>query len=48
MRLLLIQSGLDIKAGEEEKYQFVIRVASGKSIYNDIIYWLEHFTKKGS
>ena len=48
MRLLLIQSGLDIKAGEEEKYQFVIRVASGKSNYNDIIYWLEHFTKKGS
>lgn len=48
MRLLLIQSGLDIKASEEEKYQLVIRVASGKSNYKDIIYWLDHFTKNGS
>lgn len=48
MRLLLIQSGLDIKASEEEKYQLVIRMASGKSNYKDIIYWLDHFTKNGS
>lgn len=46
MRLLLIEQGYDIKATQEEKYNFVIRIASGKSNLNDIIYWLEHYTIK--
>jgi death-on-curing protein len=46
MRLLLIEQGYDIKATQEEKYNFVIRIASGKSNFNDIIYWLEHYTIK--
>lgn len=46
MRLLLIENGLDIHASQDEKYHFVIRIASGKSNFNDIIYWLEHHTWK--
>jgi death on curing protein len=46
MRLLLISYGFDIKATQEEKYNFVIKIASGKSNFNDIINWLEHFTVK--
>jgi death on curing protein len=46
MRILLIEYGLDITATQEEKYQFVIRIASGKYNFNDIVYWLEHNTRK--
>lgn len=46
MRLLLIENSLDIHASQNEKYQFVNRIASGKSNFNDIIYWLEHHTGK--
>ena len=41
MRLLLIEHGLDITAALDEKYDFVISIASGKSNFNDIVYWLE-------
>jgi death-on-curing protein len=44
MRLLLIEHGLDIIANQSEKYQFVIRIASGESNFNDILYWLENHT----
>jgi len=46
MRLLLIENSYDIQAGQDEKYQFVVRIASGKSNFNDIVYWLERYTKK--
>jgi death-on-curing protein len=46
MRLLLIERGLDIDATLDEKYEFVIRIASGKSNLEDIVYWLEHHTGK--
>ena len=46
MRLLLISYGYDIEASQEDKYNFVLKIASGKSNFNDIVYWLENFTNK--
>lgn len=43
MRLLLMEYGADISASQEEKYDFVIRIASAKYNFNDIVYWLEHY-----
>ncbi|GAB2561701.1 type II toxin-antitoxin system death-on-curing family toxin [Spirosoma areae] len=40
MRLLLMQSGKDITATQEEKYDFVIQVASGRLDFNQIIDWI--------
>lgn len=40
MRLLLMQFGKDIKATQDEKYDFVIAVASGLTEYNDIVIWI--------
>jgi len=48
MRLLLIEYGLDIIATQDQKYQFVISIASGKFDFNDIIYWLQNHTHKNS
>ncbi|MEM6263646.1 MAG: Fic family protein [Bacteroidota bacterium] len=42
MRLMLMQEGLDIDAGENEKYEFVIRVASGKAELKEIKLWIQH------
>ncbi len=47
MRLLLIENNSDIGATQEEKYQFVIEIATGKSGFNDIVYWLKHHVQKG-
>lgn len=33
--------GLDIKAGEQDKYQFVIAVSKGKLDYDQIKEWFE-------
>lgn len=38
MRLLLIEHGFDIDASQDEKYQFVICIVSGKYNFNDTIY----------
>ena len=46
MRLFLNNNGIDINATQEEKYNFVIQIAAGKSNFNDIVYWLKHFTNK--
>jgi death on curing protein len=46
LRLLLIDHGLDITATQNEKYEFIIRIASGKSNFEEIVYWLEHHTGK--
>ena len=40
MRSLLINDGLDIKASQEEKYEFVLSIASGRSKLPEIIDWI--------
>lgn len=40
-RLYLIKHGLEIHASEEEKYDFVISIASGKSKFEEILEWLK-------
>ena len=46
MRLWLLQNGFDVKATQEEKYLFVIRIASGKSDMTDISKWLNRNIQK--
>ena len=41
MRIFLISNGFDIKASQDEKYQFVIAIASGKLKLDKINEWLE-------
>jgi death on curing protein len=48
MRLLLLENGYDIKATQEEKYEFVIAIASGKSDFEDICNWLNKITQKSN
>lgn len=40
MRLLLIESGLDILATQNEKYEFVIAIAKGNYQFDDIAKWI--------
>lgn len=44
-RLVLMEEGLDITATENEKYDFVIAVASGTLDYEGIVEWLNQHTK---
>ena len=46
LRLFLIQNGIDIRANQEEKYEFVIGIASGKIKYEGILDWLQQHTTK--
>ena len=41
MRLFLLYDGLDIGASEDEKFNFVIRIAEGKSSIDEIKGWIE-------
>lgn len=41
MRLILMQYGKDVKATQDEKYDFVIGVASGLSDLNEIVTWIK-------
>ena len=41
MRLFLIEEGLDIYANQDEKYDFVINIASGHFNFDKICDWLE-------
>lgn len=43
MRLLLIANNYDIKASQENKYDFVIKIASGKSNFEEIVDWLGRY-----
>ena len=46
MRIVLLEFGFDIKANQDEKYDFVIKIASGQLEYEDIYSWiLNHLTK---
>ena len=44
-RLFLINNGIDIKATQQEKYEFVMSIASGKKRFDEIVNWLEKHTK---
>ena len=46
MRLLLLQGGQDIQAEQEEKYDFVISIATGKMNFNSIKKWIEERLKE--
>jgi len=41
MRILLKKDRKDVKATEEEKYEFVVKVAAGESEYDEIKQWIE-------
>jgi len=41
MRILLRKDRKDIQATEEEKYEFVIKIAEGKSEFDDIKDWID-------
>jgi death-on-curing protein len=41
MRILLKKDRKDVRATEEEKYEFVIKVAEGESEYDEIKQWIE-------
>ena len=42
MRLYLMENGLDIRADLDEKYDFVIAIASGKISYEQIVEWIRN------
>ncbi len=48
MRLLLLHNKLDIVASQEEKYSFVMDIASGYSNFETIVKWLANHTVKTS
>jgi death-on-curing protein len=41
MRLYLMENNLDISANQNEKYEFVISIASGIRSYNQIAEWIQ-------
>mgnify|MGYP003715847691 CR=1 FL=1 len=41
MRILLLEDGKTLNAEEDEKYDFVIRIASGKLSYDQILEWIK-------
>jgi len=40
MRLILLNNGLDIDASQEEKYEFVIKIAEGSMEIDEIKEWI--------
>jgi death-on-curing protein len=42
MRLLLIQAGQDLQATQDEKYDFVISIASGQLAFPEIVAWIQN------
>lgn len=46
LRFFLIQNHIDINATLEEKYEFVIGIASGNIKYEEICKWLYRHTQK--
>lgn len=45
-RLFLLTNKYNIEATQQDKYDFVINIASGKIRYEEILMWLESHTKK--
>jgi len=46
LRIYLIQNGVDINASSDNKYEFVINIASGILKYEGILSWLKSNTVK--
>ena len=46
LRLFLIQNEIDITASQDNKYEFVINIASGTLKYEGIVSWLSSNTKR--
>lgn len=46
LRLFLIQNEIDITASQDNKYEFVIDIASGTLKYEGIVSWLSSNTKR--
>src|SRR5918993_4280555 len=47
MRSFLISNGLDIDGTQDEKYEFVISIASGKMRFDEIVEWIaSHLIKQ--
>ena len=44
LRKYLLQNGIDIIADEQQKYDFIIDVASGKTRFEEILAWLKEYT----
>jgi len=45
MRIYLMDNGKDVNATQEEKFKFVMNIASGKFKFEEIVEWLsEHFS----
>jgi len=43
MRLYLMEVGLDIKASQESRYEFVISIASNKLPFQEIVDWIDRY-----
>lgn len=41
MRLLLLQAGQNLQATQDEKYDFVISIASGQIAFPEIVAWIK-------
>ena len=46
MRLTLLKSNIDIVAKEDDKYEFVMKIAEGKLNFNEIKLWIENKIEK--
>ena len=42
MRIMLRKNNRDVKANEAEKYEFVMKIAAGKSGFEEIKQWIEN------
>ena len=45
-RLFLLDNNYDIEATQQDKYNFIIDIASGNSKYEEILKWLESHCEK--
>lgn len=45
MRIILLQNQLDIKAGQDEKFDFVMKVARGELNFDKITKWIQEHLK---
>ena len=45
MRLFILDSGFDIISSQTDKYEFVIKIASGKSDFDEICEWIKNHLK---
>jgi death-on-curing protein len=46
MRLYLLDCGYDVISSQDEKYNFVINIASGVSNFEEIVTWIQNHIKE--